>query len=360
MGFTEVRSFNFRNLENLRICPDTKTVLFVGENGQGKTNYLELLYILCFGSSFRTRRDPHFIRHGMKEMSLQGTLETRDGGQWHVKVQVRQGKKDIFLNDKRIIDRAELLSLSPCIVFSHEDISFVNGSPDTRRTFFNQTVSICEPIFIDALRTYKKILKARNAALLESREDLLDIYDVQLIQAGLSIMSRRSETLEEFNKLLTPLYKEISALPEEVSVLYRPSWPVGSDEKVLKEYLKSKREVDKERGVTVTGPHRDRFSVTLGKVDFNAAASTGQTRLLSLVYRVVQAARYLEKTGKPPILLLDDVLLELDASRRIRFLERLPEYEQAFFTFLPDEQYHRYRLDDKKVYTLVNGRAEEG
>jgi len=357
MGFTEISSFNFRNLENGSISFNEKTVIFVGENGQGKTNLLEVLYLLCFGSSFRTRKDAQLITHGMKDMSVQGSFIGTSGQVWKIRVVLKGGKKSILLNDKGIQDRARLLSLAPCIVFSHDDIAFVNGPPENQRTFLNQTVSICDPSFIDTLRTYRKLITMRNASLEDGRSDMIDIYDLQLIPCGLEIMKKRKEAVDELNRILTPMYRDISGLDEDIVISYRPSWPGESDDEKIHAFLKEKRPVDIERGLTSTGPHRDRFRVDMGKQDFRSAASTGQMRLLSLVYRVVQAARYVSKTGKPPLLLLDDVLLELDTDKRTRFLENIPIYDQAFFTFLPDEKYERYHLEGKKVYTVSEGRA---
>jgi len=110
-------------------------------------------------------------------------------------------------------------------------------------------------------------------------------------------------------------------------------------------------------GLSLSGPHRDRYifahnSFLQNNTDFTVKASTGQRRLLALLLRAAQSSRFSAKTGQNPILLLDDVLLEMDGEKRRRFLSVLPAYDQAFYTFLPDEPYQRYQKDDTLVYNV--------
>jgi DNA replication and repair protein RecF len=267
----------------------------------------------------------------------------------------RIGKKEIRVNDKPVKDRKELVSNIPCIIFSHEDIGFVNGPPERRRWFFNQTMSLYEPFFIDILRRYRKLLKSRNQALRERRRELLDIYDLQLAEAGLEIVRRRTETAKEFNESFESLFREISGIDDKLTVYYAPSWKGCERREQVQELLSKRHELDFEMSTTTTGPHRDRFIFTLQKRNFAKIASTGQLRLMSLILRVAQARYFSEKTGREPLLLLDDVLLELDTIRRDRFLSCLPPAEQRFFTFLPDEQFRPFVGPDTLMYKVEKG-----
>ena len=112
-------------------------------------------------------------------------------------------------------------------------------------------------------------------------------------------------------------------------------------------------------GTSLSGPHRDRWSFFSDGRDFAATASTGQLRLLSLTLRMVQAEYYIAATGHLPVLLLDDVLLELDRGKRRRFLDLLPPSGQSFFTFLPGEPWEDYRTGSTLVYEVHNGRFED-
>jgi DNA replication and repair protein RecF len=272
-----------------------------------------------------------------------------------LQVRIRQRGKQILFNDKPVSDRKELIQNIPCIVFSHGDIAFVSGSPDMQRHFFNQTLSLQHPYFIDLLRRYRKILRQRNALLKERRMDLLEVYDEQWVQVGCDIQQLRAQTVEAFNATFSEIHREVSGISEELSIQYRPSWREWSDKNHAYGMVRERRPHDVGYGTSTSGPHRDRFVFRLGNRDFTNTASTGQLRLVSLVLRVAQAVYFAEGTGKRPVLLIDDVLLELDAEKRQRFLAALPDYEQAFFTFLPDEPYQRYLRDSTRVYIVEDG-----
>ena len=123
--------------------------------------------------------------------------------------------------------------------------------------------------------------------------------------------------------------------------------------------LKNKREVDKILGTTMSGPHRDKIIFVKGSVSFVPTASTGQRRLIALILRTAQAVYYTQVTGRKPVLLMDDVLLELDPDKRQKVTALLPEYDQLFCTFLPGEPYQRYKHDTTRIYEIKEGGWKE-
>jgi len=223
------------------------------------------------------------------------------------------------------------------VAFTHEDYQFVSGGPEFQRYFFDQTLSLFDVLYIDTLRHYRKILKVRNALVVQRFDPLvMDVYEQQLASTGLEITRLRRAAVESFNPLFSSLFAEISGLEGECRLRHLPSWKEDEEEAVARR-LAEGRDQDARLGFTASGPHRDRFAFQLGGRNFAEHASTGQVRLLSLLLRIAQATLSLEKTGRKPLLLLDDVLLELDGERRRRVLARLPAFEQAFFTFLPEQ-----------------------
>lgn len=351
VSFTYLQLYHFRNLEDSTVGVDADQIYLVGLNGQGKTNFLEAVYLLCYGNSFRTNTDSEIIAHGKKDMSILGNTRT----QGNVLLKIVDRKKAIEVDGKRIKDRMDLIENSPCIVFSHEDIEFVKGPPERRRWFFNQTMSLHAPVFINSIRNYNKVVKMRNSALREERNDYIEIYDQQLAALGLEIQSRRREVISAFNETFVSVFQRISGQTVDVKITYRPSWKgLESLEDVLK-HLRKKRNEDVLMKNTTSGPHRDRIAFITENRPFSAVASTGQQRLASLVLRVAQAQFYFEATKRKPILLLDDVLLELDSTRRVNFLMNMPASDQAFFTFLPDEPYQNYKSATTLVYEVTDG-----
>ncbi len=357
MGYLKLSTGSYRNLKDQEVSLDAPRVLLIGENGQGKSNFLEAVYLLSYGSSFRTRSDAEIVGHGAKEALISGSYARPEDdfipGRISLRVSAKQ--KEVFLNEKKLSDRKDLISTMPAIVFTHDDISIISGPPDRRRWFFNQTMSLFDPLFIDLLRTYRRILKMRNAALKAGETGLLDAYDLQLAEHGCEIQRRRAIVCGEFSGLFTPLFAEVSGLEDPLSVEYRPSWNGCQSTDEVLELLYNRRQRDLDFGTTTSGPHRDRFLFRYRGRDFTKIASTGQLRLISLLLRIGQCRYFTGKTGRKPVLLLDDVLLELDGIRRERFLLRLPEYEQAFFTFLPNEEFSGFSDDETRIFRVEDG-----
>jgi len=359
MSFAFLRTVAFRNLLDAETDLRGKDIYLVGENGQGKSNFLEALYFCSYASSFRGSKDKELVKNGEKDCSA--SLSVIDALYANVSVAYRDLKKVITLDGKRIEDRKELLSVAPAIVFCHEDMEFVAGSPERRRWFFDQTRSLWDSLYLEDLRKYRYILKNRNALFRgDSRLDnqitaTLDALDPQLARYGLELTAKRQETAREFSAVFEPLYREITGLGG-IGVKYQPSWKEESLEAVLS-LLLEKRDSDASMGVSLSGPHRDRYIFTRAGEEFSAKASTGQRRLLALLLRVAQARVFTDKTGRNPVLLLDDVLLELDGEKRRKFLSVMPEYEQAFYTFLPGEPFEKYRKSDTVVYYMESGQV---
>jgi DNA replication and repair protein RecF len=167
-------------------------------------------------------------------------------------------------------------------------------------------------------------------------------------------MEKRETAARLFSGLFGPLYEEVSGIAG-IMVRYSASWKSQSADDVML-LLRERRVAELSAGLSLSGPHRDRYTFTKNGAEFAGKASTGQRRLLALLLRVAQARRFGEMTGKNPVLLLDDVLLEMDGEKRRRFLSVLPGYDQAFYTFLPEEPYQRYRKEDTLIYHVTAGR----
>jgi DNA replication and repair protein RecF len=242
-------------------------------------------------------------------------------------------------------------------------MEFAAGSPERRRWFFDQVLSLYDPVYLDDFRRYRHALKTRNSVLRDcmykpndDTNSLLDVLDPQCAHYGTSLMEKRETAVRLFSEVLSPLYGQVTGI-EGVTVEYTPSWKETSVDAVVDLMLR-RRSADIAAGITLSGPHRDRYAFIRGGSEFSGKASTGQRRLLALLLRVAQARRFFEMTGRNPVLLLDDVLLEMDGEKRRRFLSLLPGYDQAFFTFLPEEPFQQYRDRDTLVYYIGGGKTK--
>jgi len=357
MPVLSISYVNYRNLANKQIDLLSKEVYFVGENGQGKSNLLESIYYSAYGNSFRTHTDSEIIKKGESEFSIKTLYKDETGLTEKVFVTVQNGKKKIEKNNKKITDRKELINTMPCVLFSHDDLDFVSGEPEKKRFFIDQCLSMYDVLYIDIVRRYKKILKSRNICLKEKNYQMLDIYDQQLAENGLEILRKRRDAIFQFNQIFGKIYEQITGI-DGLSIKYDPSWKKGDglpDFNEIMNILFQKREMDKVIQTTMSGPHRDRIKFIRNGENFISTASTGQRRLAAILLRVAQAVFYTHVTNKKPILLMDDVLLELDPDKRQNLTAHLPEYDQLFCTFLPGEPYERYKRSTTKIFEITEG-----
>jgi DNA replication and repair protein RecF len=360
--FLSLSCVNYRNLADDPIDLSAREVFFVGENGQGKSNLLEALYYLSYGVSFRTLRDVECVRYGQQDFSLRALFRNESGSAHSVSVYFEKGKKRIEKNAKKIVDRKELINTIPCVLYCHEDMEFVNGEPERRRFFIDQTLSMHDALFIDTSRYYKRALKSRNAFLKAQKSDVAQAYNTQLVKYGVEIQKKRKNIIFSFNRIFTPLYQEVTGIAD-IHLVYVPSWketdglPITTEEAAVQ--TAAKLPLDMQLGVTMSGPHRDKIVFMRQDRLFIPEASTGQRRLAAILLRTAQGIFYKTQNEKKPVLLMDDVLLELDPEKRQKVTAVLPEYDQLFCTFLTGEPYEKYQTSGTKVYTIKEGRWYE-
>lgn len=372
MPFLSLNPYNFRNLENRTIDLSCREIFFVGENGQGKSNFLEALYYSAYGSSFRTHIDNEIIKKNEHEMSLYSMFREENGIAHTTSLQLRDKNKKIEKDGKIIHDRKELINTMPVVLYNHDDLDFAVGSPERRRFFIDQSLSMYDVVYIDLMRRYKRVLKNRNQCLKDKNFQLLETYDYQLVQSGLEIQKKRKDAVFKFNQIFGKIYEDVTGI-DGVSVRYRPSWKKQEDDtydypfgdshmpsmEMTLQVLQSSRFQEEVMCTTMSGPHRDRIVFERNGTSFIPMASTGQRRLIALVLRTAQSQFYTEVTQKKPVILMDDVLLELDPDKRQRFTAVLPEYDQLFCTFLPGEPYDRYMKSSTGIYEIKNGKWEK-
>ncbi len=370
MRITSLRTYNWRNLSNGTVDFDSANVVLYGENAQGKTNLLEALYTACYGTSFRSKQIQHSVSHGEQQMALE--LWYKEGNRTHhCFFQVINGKKRMYKDGNVVKRTSDLFKEHTCVVFVPEDIALVQGSPQTRRDFLNQW--LCQYFiggvkpYAQVLQHYQKTLVQRNALLKQGDISLLDLYDKELAKAGITLMELRREGIMALNEVFSPLYSEIAGVDSRVYLSYKTSWQAETLAKI-EEHLKATRDKDLALKTTSSGPHRDGIfylsdlSSEEQKQNFNQNrdmfelwASMGQQRLIVLILKLSTAIL----APKEPLLFFDDILLELDVSKRKKFVEKLPRYGQCFYTFLPNEYYFYEDSFSAMMYQIQGGRIHD-
>ncbi|MBN2321538.1 MAG: DNA replication/repair protein RecF [Acidobacteria bacterium] len=338
MHLKKLRLFQYRNIKDLEIVPSEGTTLFIGMNGQGKTNLLEAIYFLAFGRSFRTSVPRECIQHGEMECRIEGTVVqgsiSRD-----LQVRIAKKEKKLFLHGKPVSLDAFVGNLH-LLAFTYNHLNVVRKSPGDRRAFLDRAMATIYPGHIGSLAVYGRALKQRNRVLSEAREgkrfldgSLLDSWDETLVKQGTRILSNRMRYVEQMKQNLPQglFGREDLKMHYQSNVLEKSNSMSGIEEK-YKDLLFQVRDYDCRIGNTSVGPHRDDLKLFVnGKslVDFGSA---GQQRssLLALYFSQMEIHRGIH--GFYPVLLVDDVEAELDEHRLNTFLKYLSQRTQTLLT----------------------------
>ncbi|MGL5439482.1 MAG: DNA replication/repair protein RecF [Filifactoraceae bacterium] len=347
----DLGSFRNYGLESVRFSKGINII--VGDNGQGKTNLLEAIYLLSMARSFRTLRDKEMIGFSKGSFEVAGQIVSNDRD---YKIQLRVGhelKKAIKVNEVPISSLDELLGIFNVVVFSPEDLNLVKGSPKERRSFLDRGIAQIKPSYYNLLRDYHKVLLQRNAYLKQGAVDeaLLEVYDENLSRFGFKISTIRADFVDKVSQISREYHKEISSNREELSILYDKNIKANS----MDEYfmiLKKYRREDIFRGASSKGIHRDDLSLTINNMELRDYGSQGQKRSAAIAMKLSEIELIFRERQEYPVVLLDDIFSELDQNRQKRLLETIGKAQTFISTAeeLPfDMDYNRIYIDDGKI-----------
>lgn len=299
--------------------------LLLGRNAQGKTNILEAVYLLATLRSFRGVGGAQMIRHGQKGYFAGGT--TVSGQHEHeIKMYWSASERKLSLDSQPVRKLTDYLGVLRVVVFCTEDLQLVKGTARVRRRFMDLLLSQTQPGYLALLQRYMRAVRSRNALLKQRSTDeaALDSFTREVVQLGNQLMQMRREILPRVSPLARLAYRRISNDAEELRVEYLPT--VKADFAVE---LGKLRERERAYRTTLIGPHRDDLLLQLNDKAAAQFASEGQKRSLVIALKMAQAEYLAGIHGNPPILLIDDVMGELDATRRGGFLPLLERTHHA-------------------------------
>lgn len=334
---------DFRNYPQTRVELSSGLNLVLGRNGQGKTNLLEALYLLCSFGSHRVSQLAPLIRTGADRAVVRALGRSR-GRRLEVDAEVR-GAGGLRLRVNRVSMRAPEVAEGgfAAVLFSPEDLAVVKGPPEERRRFIDRAAAQVRPRAARQRLEFDRILRQRNGALraaeISSRaRESLEVWDEQWVEAATAVVLDRCEVLDELAPRVRGHYQDVSG-DEGPRIDYRASWvdgdpPEGRDavSAALRSALDASRPRDLERGLTNTGPHRDDLDLRLGGADVRTFASQGEQRSVALALRLAERDLIAAVRGEDPILLLDDVFSELDEGRRSRLAALIAGSRQTITT----------------------------
>jgi DNA replication and repair protein RecF len=338
MKITNLQIKNFRNYPGLDLAITSDMVVLSGPNAVGKTNLMESIY---FGSLFKSfRDDAEFIfLQGSNQAEIK--IELEQNGQTHLLEIFLEKRERIYANFK--IDgvkkkRKEAQGYLKVVIFEPTDVDLFTQQPEARRKYLNMVLSQKSIEYMDNLANYKKILTQKNRLLSDikagiSSPDGLQSWNEQLIEIGSQIILERKNFINFLNQNISEVYAGISQFHRTIDVVYE-TLP-GDTEEEIKEGFRSAIERLQGRemaaGTSLVGPHRDDFDLKSEGIYLVSFSSRGEQRSQVLALKILEL-EYLSNEGDSPILLLDDVLSELDDTRRTFLLKYLQGKFQTFIT----------------------------
>ena len=358
MKIKKIRLKNFRNYEDLELIPHQSVNLFFGQNGSGKTNLLEAIHYCALGKSHRVSHDRNTVMIG-QEFGACGIELERINSDCNIAVKMIPGdntSKTIFIDKKKIYKLSELMGRLQCVIFSPEDLELIREGPSVRRRYIDMLLSqISVPYFV-ALQQYRKAMEQRNAILkkMKYHEDvdsmMIEEFERAMIGPAQVIIPERAKYIEILNQYASACYCSISGREnEKLTIEYQTSVKSENIEESFVEGFRRNLKEDILTGNTSFGPHRDDLQIRLNGKSMKLYASQGQVRTAALSMKLAQLHLYKDVTGDTPILLLDDVMSELDMTRRIRLLKEI-ENVQTFVTCT--DQSDLEECEDKRVYRV--------
>ncbi len=327
---------NFRSYTELELSFEPGVTIFVGRNGEGKTNIIESILYLSFLSSHRTSYDQPLIQLGSTSAYIRATIDNGER-ELLVELEINADKANrARINQNPVRSQKNLYGALQAIYFSPEDLDLVRGDPSDRRRFIDELLILRSPRMAGVISDYDRAVRQRNA-LLKSRSSLssLESWDKQVAEFGGEIVAARLSALKELEPIFTSVYQEIS--PEKRAyITYKSSTenpsliPKENSQAILNQMLEI-RSSEIERGLTLVGPHRDDLLLMLGDHFVKGYASQGESWSIALSLKLA-SYQLLQNDGAKPILILDDVFSELDEERRERLIALAHGAEQTFIT----------------------------
>ena len=319
-----LRLRDFRNYARLDADFRPGFHLLLGRNAQGKTNILEAVYIVATLRSFRGVGSAQMVRHGQKGYFIGASVLTDT--EHKSRIYWSPAERSLSLDGRTVRRFSEYLGVLRAVVFSSDDLQLVKGPASRRRRFLDLLLTQTHTAYLALLQRYTQALRARNALLKQPRVDdaALESFTRQLIEIGDLIIRHRRNLMPSLFPVASDAYRRISNGTEELELAYQPA--VKGDFAVE---LAQSRGRERVLRSTVIGPHRDELALSFNGRSVEQFGSEGQKRSVAIALKMAQAEYLTRVHGSPPVLLIDDIMGELDATRRSAFLPLLERVDQA-------------------------------
>lgn len=367
---------NFRNYKKLDIDFKEKTIVFLGDNTQGKSNLIEAIFFLTSAKSPRSGNSADVINWDENFTRIVGEIEKKEQKN---KIEI------VIINDNRL-QRKIKINKSPkrqnnlsgefnAVLFSPEDLNLVSSFPNIRRRYLNLLISQISWKYAFNLTEFKKVVTSRNKLLVdikknEAQINQLDFWNEKLVQLGSFIIIERKKAINFYNNLLSKTYQKISNKKDSLYITYSPGITSKNftikDENfnltdicnIFQQKLNKYQQQEISAGITLFGPHRDDFKFILNDRDLASFGSQGEQKSVVLAMKNIELDFLLKFTGFYPVLLLDDIFSELDSLRRDCILDLIKRQQTIITTTDIDHIKPKFR-GDMEIFKIEEGKASK-
>lgn len=346
---------DFRNYASFELEPSEGLTVLVGPNAIGKTNVVEAIELVTEATSFRNPVWADLVRQGAERATVLMQAEAESGSRTDIALTVENGRRAYRVNGapkRAVIDAAGLV---PAVVFTPDDLRIIKEGADRRRAALDSVGTQVSRAYGQLKAEYDRVLRQRNALLREpeTTNDELEPWTEQLVRTGAALTARRVGLAGRMAGRVRDEYAALSR-QENLSVAYASGWSVDGlgDEDAMLERLRARAHEERARRTTLVGPHRDDVRFEIDGKDARAFASQGQQRSAALAWKLAELDVIEELSGKTPVLLLDDVMSELDESRRHALAKRVGRRTQTIMTTTNLGYFDESLIHEAKVIEL--------
>ncbi len=366
MILTNIKLTNFRTYNSLNLEFSPKFNIIYGNNGEGKTNLVESIYLLALSKSFRVNNDKILIKKSEKELIVEGKIKTKFKTTY--KVKIKEDEKEVFIDNNKQSKLSDYVSNINVILFNPDDVGLIKDSPVERRKLLNIEISKMNKDYLLLLNNYNLLLKQRNSYLKVAYTnknvsyEYLDIITKKLAEYGFKIANYRKNFIENINLYIHSIYKSIFGYGE-LEVKYISEYKNKDLDQVIEMY-KGSYNKELEYGKTLYGIHHDDLSFILDKNKLKDWGSVGQHKNSIIAFKLAEIQIIKDINGEMPILILDDLFSELDINKIKNILNLLNKDIQIFITTTDiqnfDEnlfkEYKMFKIENKQIMEDLNGK----
>lgn len=376
MIISRLQIHNFRQYRHLDMLLDPGVNIFLGENGQGKTNLLESIYAVAKGQSFRPGSSSYWLGPNQSSASVTAHIQKQVGFCHELKMVIEGNRKSFFIDDKKVA-RAGLIQKFPCVLFSPESLSVIKGSSEERRSLVDDFLASHASGATHLIEAHHRVLSSRNRLLRDIKKGLLtdqreihrilDSMEPRFIETSLMLTRARLLAIKDLQGDIAAMIHRL--FPErnvDISVDYLISghsaknWDDSQIEATFSERLKLLRNAEIDSGGSLVGPQKHDIQFYFRGQDARYFCSQGEQRSIILSFKLAQIMYHYRVHHEYPILLLDDVLSELDQERRTKLIETLREIKSQIIVTTTDLSLS-WNLggSDLAVFQVINGEIAE-